>query len=118
MNIPIQGGAPGEGKLIITAPGYDSLEVPVRVFNSNIFLEMVDPSGTDNFSISAVIPTYNRVNLLRHALDSILSQSHQVNEIIVVDDGSTDNTVEKLSIDYKTVKFLEQNNLGVSSARI
>lgn len=78
---------------------------------------MVDPSGTDNFSISAVIPTYNRVNLLRHALDSILSQSHQVNEIIVVDDGSTDNTVEKLSIDYNTVKFLEQNNLGVSSAR-
>ena len=75
---------------------------------------MVDPSGTDNFSISAVIPTYNRVNLLRHALDSI-PQSHQVNEIIVVDDGSTDNTVEKLSIDYNTVKFLEQNNPGVSS---
>ena len=32
VNIPIQGGAPGEGKLIITAPGYDSVEVPVRVF--------------------------------------------------------------------------------------
>jgi hypothetical protein len=32
VNIPVQGGAPAEGKLIITAPGYDSLEVPVRVF--------------------------------------------------------------------------------------
>ena len=32
VNIPIQGGAPGEGKLIITAPGYDSVEVSVRVF--------------------------------------------------------------------------------------
>ena len=32
VNIPIQGGAPGEGKLIVTAPGYDSVEVSVRVF--------------------------------------------------------------------------------------
>ena len=32
INIPVQGGAPGEGKLIITAPGYDSVEIPVRVF--------------------------------------------------------------------------------------
>ena len=32
INIPVQGGAPGEGMLIITAPGYDSVEIPVRVF--------------------------------------------------------------------------------------
>ena len=32
INIPVQGGAPGEGKLIITAPGYDSVEIPIRVF--------------------------------------------------------------------------------------
>jgi hypothetical protein len=31
-NIPVQGGAPGEGKLIISADGYESIEVPVRVF--------------------------------------------------------------------------------------
>ncbi len=32
VNIPIRGGEPGEGKLIVTAPGYDSVEVPIRVF--------------------------------------------------------------------------------------
>ena len=31
-NIPVQGGAPGEGKLIISAPGYETLDIPVRVF--------------------------------------------------------------------------------------
>lgn len=78
---------------------------------------MVAPSGTDNFSVSVIIPTYNRSSYLRKALDSIYSQSRTVNEIIVVDDGSTDLTVEKLSADYNSVSFLRQKNQGVSSAR-
>ena len=78
---------------------------------------MVAPSGTDNFSVSVIIPTYNRSSFLRSALDSVYSQSHQVNEIIVVDDGSTDLTVEELSADYESVSFIRQENQGVSSAR-
>ena len=78
---------------------------------------MVDPSGTDNFSVSVIIPTFNRVEYLPDALDSVYSQTHPVSEVIVVDDGSTDHTVEKLSPSYPSVQFLRQENQGVSSAR-
>ena len=78
---------------------------------------MVDPSGTDNFSVSVIIPTFNRVEYLPDALDSVYSQTHSVSEVIVVDDGSTDHTVEKLSPAYPSVQFLRQENQGVSAAR-
>ena len=78
---------------------------------------MVDPSGTDNFSVSVIIPTFNRVEYLPDALDSVYSQTHPVTEVIVVDDGSTDHTVEKLSPAYPSAQFLRQENQGVSSAR-
>ena len=78
---------------------------------------MVDPSGTDNFSVSVIIPTFNRIEFLSHALDSVFSQSYEATEIIVVDDGSTDHTVEKLSPAYPSVRFLRQENQGVSAAR-
>ena len=78
---------------------------------------MVDPSGTDNFSVSVIIPTFNRVEYLPDALDSVYSQTHSVSEVIVVDDGSTDHTVEKLSPSYPSVQFLRQEKQGVSSAR-
>ena len=78
---------------------------------------MVDPSGTDNIRVSVIIPTFNRVDFLPSALDSVLSQSYSINEIIVVDDGSTDKTIEKLSNKYHSVTFLNQRNQGVSAAR-
>ena len=78
---------------------------------------MVDPSPTDNFSVSVIIPTYDRVEYLPHALESVYSQTHPVSEVIVVDDGSSDHTVEKLSPAYPSVRFLRQENQGVSAAR-
>ena len=77
---------------------------------------MVDPSSADNFAVSVVIPTYNRIKQLPIALNSVLSQTRSVNEVLVVDDESTDNTVENLSPKYNTVTFLRQKNKGVSSA--
>ena len=68
-------------------------------------------------SISVVIPTYNRVALLERALDSVLAQTLSADEIIVVDDGSTDGTVSMLKSRYSGVNFIEQDNQGVSAAR-
>src|ERR1051326_6725747 len=42
--------------------------------------------------ISAVIPTYNRAKTLSRAIDSVFAQSYPVSEVVIVDDGSTDNT--------------------------
>ncbi len=68
-------------------------------------------------SVSVVIPTYNRVHLLERALDSVLRQTLAADEIIVVDDGSTDDTASTLKSLHPEVKLIQQDNLGVSAAR-
>ncbi len=68
-------------------------------------------------SISVIIPTYNRGYCISRAMDSILAQSHQPDEIIVVDDGSTDDSEALISTQYPQVRYLKHNNRGVSAAR-
>ena len=67
--------------------------------------------------ISVIIPSWNRADRLAAALDSVRAQSLVPHEVIVVDDGSTDNTRELLSRHYPEVRYLYQQNNGVSSAR-
>ncbi|MCH5463420.1 glycosyltransferase family 2 protein [Lactobacillus sp. LC28-10] len=71
--------------------------------------------------LSFIIPTYNVENYIIRCLDSIVSQRTHDIEIIVVDDFSVDNTVEKVrfySSIHKNVKLIEMNeNVGVSEAR-
>ena len=71
--------------------------------------------------VSVIIPTYNRANTLEDAIQSVLGQTFQDFELIIVDDGSTDNTEEVVSY-YITVysnkiKYIYKTNGGVSSAR-
>lgn len=66
--------------------------------------------------ISVVIPTYNRYEFLKRVLASVYAQSYKASEVIVVDDGSTDNTSE-IKKDFPYIKYIYQNNNGVSSAR-
>lgn len=70
-----------------------------------------------NFNISAIIPIYNRANLVGRALDSVLAQSIAPQEIIVVDDGSTDGVETLLRENYPAVKYIRQENRGPSAAR-
>ena len=67
--------------------------------------------------ISVVIPTFNRISLVARAIDSVLKQSLNPYEIIVVDDGSDDGTSEMIQKKYKYIKLIQQQNDGVSAAR-
>ena len=71
---------------------------------------------TDQFSISVVIPTFNRAQWLAACLQSVVSQTRQAAEVIVVDDGSNDDS--KSVIDsFPMVKYIKQENRGPSAAR-
>lgn len=68
--------------------------------------------------VSVVIPTYNRREMLRDALDSVFAQTWRDFELIVVDDGSTDGTQEALAARYgDRVTYVRQENAGSGAAR-
>lgn len=74
-----------------------------------------------NFSI--VIPLYNKSYSIKRCIDSVLSQTHKDFEIIVVNDGSTDDSLSMIKSTYsneiqqKVIKIIDQHNQGVSVAR-
>lgn len=69
--------------------------------------------------ISALIPTYNRRQHVLRAIDSVIAQTVPVDEIVVVDDGSTDGSAEAISTRYGgKVRLVQQANTGVSDARL
>jgi glycosyltransferase involved in cell wall biosynthesis len=65
--------------------------------------------------ISVIIPTYNRASFLEKTIKSVLNQTKEVDELIVIDDGSKDNTKE--IVKKYNIKYIFQENSGVSSAR-
>ena len=67
--------------------------------------------------VSVIIPTYNRAHLLRESIESVLSQTHRDLELIVVDDGSTDDTEKVVSSYLPHLTYLYQEHQGVSAAR-
>ncbi len=67
--------------------------------------------------VSVILPTYNRAWALKDAIDSVLSQDYPQIELIVIDDGSTDDT-QNLLVPYRDrLTLLTQENKGVSAAR-
>jgi len=67
--------------------------------------------------VSVVIPTYNRLPRVKDAIDSVLKQTYRDFKLWVVDDGSTDGTGESLRVFGNKVKYISQDNSGVSAAR-
>jgi glycosyltransferase involved in cell wall biosynthesis len=95
-----------------------------RQKNERSDLEVADPIPTPAAGsappqanlVSVVIPCYNHAQFLAHAIESVLTQSYSNFEIIVVDDGSTDDTAGVIRR-YSPVHYVYQDNAGRSSAR-
>jgi glycosyltransferase involved in cell wall biosynthesis len=69
-----------------------------------------------NNTVSVIIPCYNQAHFLHEAIESILSQTYRHFEIVVVNDGSTDNTHEVVER-YMEIQYVDQKNMGLASAR-
>jgi glycosyltransferase involved in cell wall biosynthesis len=69
-----------------------------------------------NSTVAVIIPTYNRADLVGQAIDSILAQTRQPDEIVVIDDGSTDATAQVLAAYGDKIRYLHQENAGKPAA--
>ena len=67
--------------------------------------------------VSVIIPTYNRASFLKEAIESVLNQEYSNYELIIIDDGSIDNTKEIIELFEGKLKYYYQPHKGVSPAR-
>ena len=67
--------------------------------------------------ISVIIPTYNRCDLLKRAINSVIKQTITPKEIIIVDNGSTDKTYQMVSSLFPEINYFTEKKRGVSAAR-
>ncbi|MHC4326943.1 MAG: glycosyltransferase family 2 protein [Planctomycetota bacterium] len=86
--------------------------------SDKIINRAAEPGQDESGLVSVIIPTYNREALVCRAIQSVLNQTYQNFEIIVVDDGSSDNSAKTVRTinDYR-IKVFSQKNCGVSAAR-
>ena len=68
-------------------------------------------------SVSVIIPCFNSQSTIGDAIRSVINQTYPIHEIIVVDDGSTDNSANFVSEHFPMVTLIKQANMGVSKAR-
>src|SRR5262245_42426048 len=73
--------------------------------------------GMSEELVSVVIPTYNYGHFVTEAVESVLAQTYRAREIIVVDDGSTDDTASRLAVYGDAIRYIYQPNKGLSAAR-
>ena len=77
----------------------------------------VTNSKTYNPLVSILIPNYNYARYLKQCLESVLDQSYSNTEIILIDDGSTDNSLEIAKEFSHGIRIIKQPNMGVNAAR-
>jgi glycosyltransferase involved in cell wall biosynthesis len=83
--------------------------------------EMINNKASNQPLVSVILPTYNRAHIVSKALQSVLAQTYPNFEVIVIDDGSTDNTKEiitNIACKDPRVKYFRNNeNKGPAGAR-
>lgn len=74
--------------------------------------------GSSSFAVSVVIPLYNKAGFVREAIESALRQTHAPDEIVLIDDGSTDDSLERVQdLLVGRVRLVRQANGGPGHAR-
>jgi glycosyltransferase involved in cell wall biosynthesis len=68
-------------------------------------------------TVSVIIPTLNRCNLLKRALSSVLTQTIKLDEVIVIDNGSSDQTDIMVSSSFPTIKYLVEKKKGCKCSK-
>ena len=74
----------------------------------------------ENNTVSIIIPAYNAARFIAETVESVMHSTYAFIEVIIVNDGSTDNTNQELNLiklKYPEIKILEQENKGVAVAR-
>lgn len=90
-----------------------------RIPGNNIPLRKLE----QKYKVSIIMPTFNRKNIISDSISSVINQSFKNFELIIIDDGSTDNTEEFIKDEFHSylkigkIKYLKLNHQGVSCAR-
>ncbi|MDP8315492.1 MAG: glycosyltransferase [Candidatus Celaenobacter antarcticus] len=73
--------------------------------------------NNENIKVSVIIPAYNSAKFIREAVESVSNQTHKNLEIIIIDDGSTDDTKQIVQNYNDRIKYFYQKNEGAAAAR-
>jgi glycosyltransferase involved in cell wall biosynthesis len=84
---------------------------------ANLYREVYDRKQAEKQAVAVIISNYNYSAYLAEAIQSVLAQTRKPDEIIVVDDGSTDNSRDIALSFGSAVKLISQQNAGVANAR-
>ncbi len=108
-------GTTAEIELVVQAVLQDQRRVPIgRIRARRCWPKQ--PDGADVPLVSVVIPCYKQAHFLSEAIESVLQQTYPHVEIVVVDDGSPDNTAA-VAARYPGVRYIRQENQGLAAAR-
>src|SRR6266700_4494827 len=114
INMTVLGLTP-EIEFLVQAVLKDQNRVPLGVIRARRSWRR-DTFDTNPPLVSVVIPCYDQAHFLSEAIESVLAQSYPHFELVVVDDGSSDNTAA-IAGTYPGVRYIRQTNAGLSAAR-
>ena len=110
----VQMGGAGELRLLVQAVLEDQKRVQLVVIHAQRRWREQHHENTP--LVSVIIPCYGQAHFLAETIESVLAQRYPHFEVVVIDDGSVDNT-EEVALQWPRVRYVRQNNSGLAAAR-